>query len=60
MELKVTPECGDLVCSEGGGTADSDDYSYSFDLVKDTKNRLKNLEKEAEVSNHEKGKMLDL
>ena len=28
----------------------SDDYSYSSDLVLDTKRRLKNLEREAEVS----------
>ena len=27
----------------------SDDYSYSSDLVMDTKRRLKNLEREAEV-----------
>jgi hypothetical protein len=42
------------VCCSEGGAADSDDYSYSFDLVKDTKNRLKNLEREAEVRRNRK------
>lgn len=28
----------------------SDDYSYSSDLIEDTKKRLRNLEREAEVS----------
>ena len=33
-----------------GVISNSEDYSYSSDLVYNTKKRLKNLEKEAEVS----------